>query len=291
MPFYIRHLPGRVSSIIDRKGQAADCVFYNPSRAGPFTSIRATHHNGTQEKNVMLLHNDDTKEVYTLDTDLLEPSVNYYTGLEDVRIVDYGGCLWFTATSTHASQHMTNELIVGCLDATAKRIARCAVIDIGSRPVKNVVPFVLDGCLLLLDVSKSKIHHIVDAVIDGRTTCVIDRSRDIEWAVGAPDTYRGSTSPIHLHGNTWGCVVHDVIWNDSVGPCNSLSYLHHWLEIDVVRGVVTFVSSPFWVAHWGIEFVSGIERRPDGAIRIYLGVKDQDAMICETTLYDLRVGK
>jgi hypothetical protein len=67
--------------------------------------------------------------------------------------------------------------------------------------------------------------------------------------------------------------------------------LHHWLEIDVVRGVVTFVSSPFWVAHWGIEFVSGIERRPDGAIRIYLGVKDQDAMICETTLYDLRVGK
>jgi hypothetical protein len=299
MPLYIRHLPGKVSAILDREGLAPNVVCFNPSRAAPYTYIRTTVHTAVDETNRILLHNDENGEVWTVEYDMavLAPTANLYKGLEDLRIVRHESgdrALYFTATTTHASPHMTNEMVVGRFSADARSVALFNVVDIGSRPVKNVVPFFIDGELALLDVWKSKIYYIEEAKTtdEAGPAFAISRTQPLTWAAGAPCTYRGSTSPIHLHGNTWGCVVHDMIFNDSIAQ--ALSYLHYWLEFEVDgpdRCAVTFVSTAFWVAHWGIEYVSGIERRPDGRVRLFFGITDNNAAMCETTLFDLRAGK
>jgi hypothetical protein len=103
---------------------------------------------------------------------------------------------------------------------------------------------------------------------------------------------RGSTSPVYLHGNTWGFVVHDIIFNDDLRLVTRLSYIHHWVEMDMERGVVTFISTPFWCVHWGIEYISGIRyNKETEELDLMLGVQDQEAVLIKTTLQDLRVGK
>jgi len=56
---------------------------------------------------------------------------------------------------------------------------------------------------------------------------------------------------------------------------------------------VTFMSAPFWLAHWGIEYVSGLRRskREQNVVEIYFGVNDQVPMMALARLADLRAGK
>jgi len=66
--------------------------------------------------------------------------------------------------------------------------------------------------------------------------------------------------------------------------------MHHWIEFDIESGQVSFVSSPFWVTTFGVEFVSGI--RIDGEnVELYLGVQDKTAVKYVTNLSGLRSGK
>jgi len=105
------------------------------------------------------------------------------------------------------------------------------------------------------------------------------------------NSMRGSTCPIHLHGNLWGCVVHEHIRRAREKQI-SLAYISYWMEFDIERGMATFISSPFIVAQWGVEFVSGIEYYKDkNEIEIFLGVNDQVAVVAKTKLQDLRVGQ
>jgi hypothetical protein len=64
------------------------------------------------------------------------------------------------------------------------------------------------------------------------------------------------------------------------------------MEFDIERGVITSFSSPFIVAQWGVEFVSGIEYYRDrDEIELYLGAQDQVALVAKTKLYQLRCGQ
>jgi len=63
------------------------------------------------------------------------------------------------------------------------------------------------------------------------------------------------------------------------------------MEFDINTGLITFISTSFWLAHWGIEYVSGIEKDKEGKINIFVGMQDKLPMKCITTLSDLRIGK
>lgn len=294
---HIRHLPGTPEMLIDRSKFPKNVVLFNPSADGPYIYIRTNEHSPTCETNSIIVYNQNNSKLHMIPPpmDILLPNANLFKGIEDLRIVLFKEQIWFTATTTHASDHMTNEMLFGCLDRELTKVAKMSVVDIGVLPVKNVCPFVWKNKIYLLDSYLRKIYNVDEDADSGKFVATVEK--DLTLASGLPDIkYRGSTSPIHLHGNTWGFVVHDIIFNDGVRLVTRLAYFHHWVEMDVERGVVTFISAPFWCTTWGIEYISGIRLQqsdnPDkNKIELFMGVHDENAVLFRTTLENLRVGK
>ena len=313
MTLSIRQLPCAKTQLMDPKQYPAGNVFFNPSADGDIVYIRATRHTSHDETNYALIHNTRTQKTHPVESplDQLAPTVNMFKGLEDLRVVHFRGQLWFTATTTHASGHQNNEMVVGHFSADLARIERISPISAGKLPVKNICPFVWpsadaapeDQRLRLIDTYKRVIYEVTELYEEADADAsdapapflryLLTRVGTLRSATGIPDVgYRGSTSPVHLHGNTWGCVVHDIIFNDNARLVTRLAYYHHWMEMDLARGVVTYFSAPFWIAHWGIEYVSGLRRAPEGgAIELFFGLQDQLPMKCVARLSDLRAGK
>ena len=303
MPLYIRHLPGQPAKILDEKIIPPNNVFFNPSVAWPILYIRRNEHFETKEVNSVFLYNLETQANYNIQSPmyLLQKNVNLFTGIEDLRICWYKDRLWFSGTCTHVSPNMTSELLVGYFNKEFTYIERMSHVDIGSIPVKNVCPFVVGDDLLLFDIFKSAIYVCTEeyeAVDTSNPTkkpkwlrFVATKIKSLSAAPGLSiDGFRGSTSPVHLHGNTYGVIVHDIIFNDQAALMTRLSYLHIWMEFDITTGIVSFVSTPFWLVQWGIEYVSGFMIK-DNLVTLFLGVNDQTPVAFITELNDLRVGK
>jgi hypothetical protein len=292
MPYYIRKLPCSVGLLIEKEQIPNNVALYNPSRSESYTYIRQTNYIASGEENKILLHIERTKEIKQIDSpwEMMPKTVNLFRGIEDLRICEYKNKLWFGGTSTHISDNMNSELVVGYFNDELTRVEKVQMVDIGSRPVKNVVPFVKNDKLLFLDSYLKKIYEL--KTNDETNEWYVDTIVHLNPGAGISDEkYRGSTSPIHLHGSIYGCVVHDIIFNDNNKLVTRLSYLHHWMEFDINTGLITFISTPFWIAHWGVEYVSGIHKDDDGKISLYLGLQDKLPMKCVTTLHNLRVGK
>jgi hypothetical protein len=298
MPYYIRRLPTQSKgTMVDPKSLPGNLAFFNPSRAGDITYIRVTEHeaSGVTQRNKIFLFDNEKKEQHMIPSpwDQLVKTGNMFQGIEDLRITWFEDRLWFAGTTTHASQEMTNELIVGHFNKRLTEVEFLSTVDIGHLPVKNVCPFVWKGKLCLWDTFKRRIYEIYKEEQHPKKLFA-KTIQTFEFGPGLPTTeLRGSTSPIHLHGNTWGCVVHDIIFNDTPMVTFRLSYIHHWLEFDIERGQITFISQPFFIAHWGIEYVSGIYQDPKDRekITLYFGVEDRQALECTTRVHELRFGK
>jgi hypothetical protein len=298
----MRRLPGSGGQLIDDKNLPKDVVAFNPSIAYPYIYLRGNKQTPLGEENFILMHNEKTNTTDTIDNlgNILQKNTNRYKGLEDLRICHFQNNLWFTATSTHANVTMNSELVIGHFDTQVKRIEKISHVDLGRPPVKNVCPFVYDSKLCLLDIYQKKLYTVESKNDDkGKwIQYVATNFKNISCGAGLDiDNFRGSTSPIHLHGTIYGCVVHDVIFNDSPMQNVQLAYMHHWIEIDMHSGQVTFVSTPFWVVTFGVEFISGIhkveqkEGQPCDRIDIYMGVHDKVPYKFETRVSYLRVGK
>jgi hypothetical protein len=288
--------------MIDEKSVPHNHVMFNPSVAHPMLYIRFNHHFATKEENGIFLCNLQTNQNYTIQSPwhLLKNSSNLFLGIEDLRICWKGDQLWFSGTCTHASDNMTSELVVGYFDKNFTKVERMSHVDIGSIPVKNVCPFVVDNKVLLFDIYLRAIYEVSDSytIEDGKQTIswvkfVATKIKDLVLAPGIQmDGYRGSSCPVHIHGNTYGCIVHDIIFNDQAVLMTRLSYIHYWMEFDIESGVISFMSTPFWAAHWGIEYISGIHLdKATNGVTLYIGVNDQACVSFSTTLYNLRIGK
>lgn len=291
----IRHLPGKQEVLLDKSKFPKNIALYNPSADGKYIYIRANTHTAVDETNSMLIYDSSSSKLHMIESPMekLCPNANLFKGIEDLRIITHKDRIWFTATSTHASSHMMNDLLFGCFNEDLSMIDKMSVVDIGSLPVKNVCPFVWKDEIHLLDSFKRRIYKISEE--DDKF--VATEQKEIQVGCGIDDVcLRGSTSPVHLHGNTWGFIVHNSIINDTARATSQtvmrLSYFHHWVEIDIERGVVTFVSSPFFCTIWGIEYISGIRyAREKNEVELFIGINDDTPVRFITTLENLRVGK
>jgi hypothetical protein len=215
----------------------------------------------------------------------LKLSYNVHQGIEDTRLFIYQDRLWFIASSTHASVSMMSEILIGYYDDNISSIKFIQHLDFGIRPLKNMCPFVSKDCIYTIDFYTLKLYEIV---LKDSKYVPIYRKTFAPCNGVKKHMLRGSTSPIHLHGNSWGCVVHEHI---SKLPKGAFAYVSYWLEFDLERGTITFLSAPFFVSNLGIEFISGIEYYKDrDEIELYLGVKDKKPIVAYTTLHDLRAG-
>lgn len=281
--------------MIDKKDIDSNLTCYNPSSSGSYISIRVQEKSKNQtEVNSIFIYNRNTRTLKRIATpsDALKPSCAFYTGIEDARIVTYDNRLWFIATSTHASDTMISEMIVGRFNKDVTGIEFAQHLDFGVKPLKNTCPFVWNGKLCLMDIYMLTVYEIVfEKGEDGSESCkpVVLKSLRPCNGVTKRMVY-GSTSPVNLHGNIWGCVVHEHI-KQARDRTMSLAYISYWMEFDVDRGMVSFFSTPFIVAQWGIEFISGIEYNQETEeVELYMGVADKVAVIARTKLYNLRVG-
>lgn len=292
MPLYIRKLPCSSGVMVEQKNIPQNTSLYNPSKSGKYTYIRETKRGHGGETNGMLIHNETTGKITHIDTPyhLMPKTVNFFKGIEDLRLCTYNDRLWFGGTSTHISDNMNNELVVGYFNKEITAVEKLQMVDIGSRPVKNVIPFVYENKMYLLDTFLSKIYELKEK--EDTKEWYIEIFKELVPASGiSNEKYRGSTSPIHLHGSIYGCVVHDIIFNDNKKLMNRLAYMHHWMEFDIDLGIITFISTPFWICHWGVEYVSGIDVDTNGKITLFIGINDKLPIKAVTTLSDLRVGK
>lgn len=292
MPLYIRKLPCAAGLLVDEKQIPKNIALYNPSKAGPYIYIRQTEYNSSGEVNSMLIHDERDGKIHYIDSpySMMPKTVNLFRGIEDLRLCEYEGRVWFGGTSTHISDNMNNELVVGYFAKDMSKVEKLQMVDIGSRPVKNVIPFVYKNKLHFLDAFLRKIYELKEK--EDTKEWYVETVKELTLGAGvSTEKYRGSTGPIHLHGSLYGCVVHDIIFNDNKRLINRLAYMHYWLEFDIDTGLITFISTPFWVGHWGVEYVSGIEKDKDGKINLFVGIQDKLPMKVVTTLSDLRIGK
>lgn len=294
---YIRHLPGQGGKLIDENQLPKDHVVFNPSIAYPIIYIRANKQTDLGEENYIILYNIETSRSYTIMglENILEKNVNMYKGLEDLRIINFKNRIWFSATSTHASPCMNSEIVIGYFNNDNSKIDTVTYIPLGKPPIKNICIFIYKSKLCLFDIYKKRIYELIDkdtkkSVTEKSKNFTIELIHNITTGNGIDiDNLKGSTNPIYLHGNLYGCIVHTAIYNeDNINA--KLAYLHYWLEIDMEYGKVTFVSKPFWVTTFGIEFISGMHINGDD-VELYIGLQDKSAIKYVTKLSFLRSGK
>lgn len=297
MPFpRIRKLPCDIEKLIGENAPLPKFTYFNPSSTYPYIYVRATEKTHNTEINHMFIYNrqDKTMKKINVPTNTLKPSCGLYQGIEDSRIIIYQDRVWFISTSTHITGSMHSEMLIGRFDTSVSEIEFTQYLDFGGiKPLKNMCPFVYKDKLCVIDTYELKIYEITCETTEDESKVyrpvVIQTLRPCTGLL--PHTMRGSTSPIHLHGNLWGCIVHEHI-RQAREKMISLAYVSYWMEFDIERGVVTSLSAPFIVAQWGVEFISGIEYYRDrDEIELFLGVQDQVALIAKTKLYHLRSGQ
>lgn len=295
----IRKLPCRLERLFDNNKSLPSFTYFNPSSAHPYIYVRATEtvdtpELGTVHINHMFIYNyaTDKMSMIGIPSEMLVPSYNVHQGIEDTRMVHHNNRLWFLSTSTHVSQSMQSEMMVGYYNKGITGIEFAQHLDFKTKPIKNVCPFVYKDTLCAVDMYTLTLYHIVPdpaAPVGTQRYVPVVAAKIRPCSAMAGHKVRGSTNPVHLHGNTWGCVVHDHI--QRFPPTGAHAYISYWLEFDIDRCAVTFFSPPFYVCYFGIEFVSGIEYLAErDTVELYLGVKDEHPMVATTTLHDLRVG-
>lgn len=293
----VRKLTGTLQRLFDNNEPDKELKYFNPSSAFPYLYIRATKREEISgiatETNYMYIYNYYTDVIKKIEVPYNNFSVTlaFYQGIEDARLILYKNRVWFIASSTHISDSLQSEMIIGYFNQEVSDIEYIQHLDLGFRPVKNICPFVYQNKLCVIDAYTLQIYEIMYVSDTDQTDGGL--YKPIPFKVLKPChniqkyTMRGSTSPIHLHGNLWGCVVHEHIM--TAGKPEALSYINYWIEFDMECGIITFFSTPFYISCWGTEFISGIEYyRNEDKIEIYFGIEDKIALVIYTNLYNLR---
>jgi len=296
MPFCLRYLRGSRQYLLDPKSIPADHVLLNPSVAGDIVYIRDIMQTSSRQINSIILYNTATKKStqIPMPVKFLQPTEGYYLGLEDLRILWFNECLYFTATCTHASPRMQSEMVLGYFNKDLTEIEKLWHIDFGAPPVKNICPFIHRGEIMLVDTYMRKLYKVSFDEEGPQVSTLVERmpGQSLDIFGDSKGGLRGTTSPVQLHGDVYGCLVHDIIYDENIvlNTTRKLVYLHQWVEFDASSGAIVFASSPFSLVHVGVEFASGIDYdRQSNKVTIHAGVDDKIPMVITTTLTDLRV--
>jgi len=198
--------------------------------------------------------------------------------LEDLRIFDYRDNVWFTCSRKNKDRLFETLLCNFNNDCTMiDKVHYCIKSD---THIKNLVPLVHEECIFLIDVHREVSYQLSDSDRDNLT----ERKIDLSLKPNNVNLY-GSTQYIQIDDSIYGGIVHDLFY---VG--RQRYYIHYWVEIDVSRWTLVFISRPFIFRTFGIEFASGLEKTSSGHYQILFGYQDTDSCTCFVSLQQLRFG-
>jgi hypothetical protein len=205
--------------------------------------------------------------------------------IEDLRIFDYNNSVWFIGFKRNEVNVWQSYLCEFNNTCTAIQQIN-HVFGVAADHIKNIVPLVDKNTnqLYLIDMNKANVYKYVSQNVVEDTK--LDTS--IIKASFPQSVLYGSTQFVALHwDNTYGALVHDLYI-----VLGQRYYLHHWIEIDIDEWKLTFVSKPFVLAHFGIEFATGItwDNGSNDTLKILFGLKNSCNFCTTCTLQDLRQG-
>jgi hypothetical protein len=213
-------------------------------------------------------------------------------GLEDLRLTQFAGTLWCTATCCQVTGAGGNPRVV--LGEFTEDLSRI------TRHIDRVVPFEYDGIgqyeknwLLYTYVPGASIRTLkviygydpfVVLNVDGDGVCTPETSTQPPCFTGG---WRGSAPPVRIDTYRNLLVVHEVahFWQYDEAAKQWVNdhnvYLHRFVELDGQS--ITRYSRPFILEHRGIEYCSGAAVHGKNLILTY-GFEDREACWMELSL-------
>jgi hypothetical protein len=215
----------------------------------------------------------DTSELNILETCNLQNK-----SMEDLRLFDYNDTTWFTSCSRRKSDNYFESYLYNVGNDILDYNFRLE--HTFSEPiahVKNLVPLVTkQSQLYIIDV----LQGIFYDYSCNMKSCKINNTMC--------EGLSGSTQfiPVDSDGTTYGALVHSF----QIEPVTiDRYYKHYWIEIDISTWTFTYLSEPFLLNTYGIEFASGIEKIDDTCVQILYGSNDKTSYTCITTFANLRI--
>ena len=218
--------------------------------------------------------------------------------LEDLRIFDYNNSIWFIGFKRNDKDIWESYLCE--FDSKCDYVNHIHHIFRSDNNIKNVVPLVdvSTNRLYMLDICAATVYEYSTMSKDVSIVNSIDMS--LKQNLFPKSNIYGSTQYLSLYNkdenndtnndtnnkNLYGAIVHDLYM-----VYGERYYLHHWVEIDISQWKIVYMSKPFLLAFFGIEFASGITWDNDSNMfKIYFGLKNARSYYTTCTLQDLRQG-
>lgn len=253
-------------------------TFINPSCSADYIYFRTIF-----EKDIWVSHicmyNKHQRDFHIV------PEVPYVNNIEDLRIFDYKGSVWFVGYSRNVKSKLF-ETHIGFFNKDCTEINRLVGHILEDKMhIKNITPLICpSGLLWFIDIHTTKVFS---CSMDGGVA--YDHDLDVtlmkeKLSMYANDVF-GSTQYVHLSDTTYGGLVHIT---KKIG--SRVYYVYLWIEIDVGNSpfCIVFVSRPFVIHKLGLIFASHIEKLANGDIQIMFGQDDSQTCRCVTTLDSLR---
>lgn len=195
-------------------------------------------------------------------------------GLEDCRLFQMDGGLWFTCTTSDTNFTGTRQISLCKLEnrPRGKEIHVEKLIPLlGPDPYrceKNWLPFVQDGHFYTIySYDPFLIHEPNIATGECEPILSYEPVHDFSHL-------RGSAGPVEFE-NGYLLLVHEVVFRD-----HARYYLHRFLQLDK-NFIVHKASKPFTFRHLGVEYCCSMTLDHSGKKLILpIGVEDREAYLC-----------
>jgi hypothetical protein len=191
-------------------------------------------------------------------------------GLEDVRLCQHGGDVWFTATTCQTPNGGDkSKVVLGKLGGEVYELS----FSHENEYEKNWLPWSVGGDLLLVyshePFTVLRPYHCTD----GTYACAVRQNEKFSFCRMA--RYRGGAAPVNVGDNRWLSLIHEVAHRD-----NDNVYLHRFIELDGAAMLPTRVSEAFTFHHHGVEYAAGMARNGKNLIVTY-GAEERESHWCE----------
>lgn len=199
------------------------------------------------------------------------PRETHIRGLEDVRIFNRNGALWYTATTMNYSYDGKIRQHYGIYNTTSHQFEQSVSLrpPMETECEKNWIPYKENQ--FIYGYNPFRIGHL-----DKDNKLVLDIVQETPKLLSH---MRGSSTLVYEGGYAWG-ITHCVIYKQP------RKYYHMVIKIDLETDKIVGYTSPFYFVSNNIEYCLGFEKQGDKCVAI-VSRNDRNPVLVEFSAKDL----